>query len=233
VAKERNLVVYTDGACLGNPGPGGWAAVLVRGEQVEEIGGREEHTTNNRMELRAAIEGLRRARPGDRVLVVTDSRYVHDGISRWIHSWKRKGWRKADGGAVLNRDLWEDLDRLCSRPDVRVSWEHVRGHAGHVYNERCDHLATAFARGEEPELRSGDGSWITGTGRPEARVPDGWRFPLYVSSVDGRVELHRSWAECAARVKGASGARYRKVKGPGELEAVLEGWGGAGKRRAG
>ncbi|MHB8767143.1 MAG: ribonuclease HI, partial [Deferrisomatales bacterium] len=146
------LVVYTDGGCIGNPGPGGWGALLLRSDGYEEIGGREERTTNNRMEMRAAVEALRRARPGDRVHVLTDSRYLQDGISKWIRGWKKRGWKKADGGDVLNRDLWEELDALVSRPGLRVSWEHVRGHSGHLLNERCDQIANGFARGAPPVL---------------------------------------------------------------------------------
>jgi len=219
---HEQLRIYTDGACLGNPGPGGWAAILVRGGHCEELGGRDEHTTNNRMEMMGAVQGLRRVRSGEWAHVVTDSRYLHDGISRWIHAWKRRGWKKADGGEVLNRDLWEDLDRL-SRVPARVSWEHVRGHSGHAWNERCDAIATAFARGEKPELLTGDGSWITGGGR--ATVPEGLGFPLYLSLLEGELRLHLDWADCQSWVTGTKGAKYRKVKNLGELESVLAGWG--------
>jgi ribonuclease HI len=219
---DADLHIYTDGACLGNPGPGGWAAILVRKGRCEELGGREGHTTNNRMEMLAAVEGLRRACSGERVHVVTDSRYLHDGISRWIHAWKRRGWRKVDGGEVLNRDLWETLDLLCRVPS-RVTWEHVRGHAGHAWNERCDAIATAFARGERPELRQGDGSWIEGRGG--AALPTGLSFPLYLSLVEGELRMHLNWEDCQSWVKGERGAKYRKVKTRSELESVLAGWG--------
>jgi len=219
---REGLRIYTDGACLGNPGPGGWAAILVRDGRCEELGGREEHTTNNRMEMRAALEGLRRARSGEWVHIVTDSRYLHDGMSRWIHAWKRRGWRKADGDEVLNRDLWEGLDGL-SRVPRRVTWEHVRGHSGHAWNERCDAIATAFARGEGPELRSGDGSWVLGDGR--STLPAGLSFPVYLSLLEGELRLHEDWDDCQSWVKGARGAKYRKVKSPAELDAVLDGWG--------
>lgn len=218
-----DLVAYTDGACSGNPGPGGWAAVLVRGgSYYEEIGGREERTTNNRMEMRAAIEALRMAQIGDRVHVVTDSRYLHDGILKWIHGWRRNGWKKADGNDVLNRDLWLELDDLARRPGRRVTWEHVRGHAGHAMNERCDAIATAFARGGSPELQAGDGNWIPGLGSSDGRSGD---YPLYLSLVDGQLETHGTWAECEARVRGAKGARHRKARSEGERQAVLADWG--------
>lgn len=218
-----DLWIYTDGACAGNPGPGGWAAVLVRGGRYEELGGREDRTTNNRMEMRAALEGLRRALPGERAHVVTDSKYLHDGISRWIHAWKRRGWRKADGNEVLNRDLWEALDAQCRQTGVPVTWEHVRGHSGHALNERCDAIATAFSRGEPPDLRCGDGSWIPGLGG--GGLAAGLAYPVYLSLVGGELRVHLDWPECEEWVQGAKGAKYRKAKNPGELRAVLEGWG--------
>lgn len=217
------MLIYTDGGCIGNPGPGGWAAILVRGGHYRELGGGEPSTTNNRMEMRAAIEGLREVRPGDRAHVLTDSRYLHDGISRWIHAWKRRGWRKADGGEVLNRDLWEELDALCRRPQVPPTWEHVRGHAGHALNERCDAIANGFARGKPPALREGDGSWIPGLGA-EAPLPDGLTYPLYLSVVEGELRIHADWADCESWVRGAKGARYRKAKNPAELRGILDAW---------
>ncbi len=220
------LTIYTDGACSGNPGPGGWGTVLVRGEAYEELGGREERTTNNRMEMRAAAEGLRRAAPGDRVHVVTDSKYLHDGILKWIRAWKRRGWKKADGAEVLNRDLWEELDGLCSRPGIRVTWEHVRGHSGHLLNERCDRIATGFARGTPPVLER----WAAGEGRPAAADARGeagedLAYPAYLSWVDGEARLDRSWPTCEARVKGRGGARFKKVRSPAEYRATLSTWG--------
>jgi ribonuclease HI len=222
--RTNRVVIYTDGACKRNPGPGGWAAVILRPDRYEEIGGREDHTTNNRMELTAAIQGLRTALPGDDVRVVTDSRYLHDGISRWVDGWRRRGWRKADGGEVLNRDLWEELVELRTRPGVRVTWEHVRGHAGHALNERCDEIASAFARGKTPQLRAGAADRGQSP-EPAALISRGIGYPLYASLVDGGLRVHRSWPECERRVKGVKGARHKKVRTPEELRATLEGWG--------
>ena len=222
IPRDEDVVIYTDGSCIGNPGPGGWAAIVVRAGRVEEYGGAEAPTTNNRMEMRAAVEGLRRVRPGERVRVVTDSRYLLDGISRWIHGWKRRGWRKADGGEVLNRDLWEALDLLCSRSDRPVTWEHVRGHAGHAFNERCDEIANGFARGAPPDLRTGDGGWIQAGPRVSEQAARA--FPLYVSLADGLVSVHDNWPECEARIKGAKGGRCKKVKTPAEYRRVVDEW---------
>ena len=233
---QSDLIIYTDGGCIGNPGPGGWAAVLVRNGQVEELGGAEADTTNNRMEMQAAIEGLRRAHVGERARVVTDSRYLQDGITRWIHGWKRRGWKKADGNPVLNRDLWQELDTLVQGPATAVCWEHVRGHQGHPFNERCDVIANGFARGTPPELRRGDGAWIGGPANPAAPaalklgVPIGMRLPFYLSYRDGELRLHADWVDCEAWVKGARGVRYKKVRSEAELGGTLASWGiGAGQ----
>src|SRR5262249_21331009 len=145
-AKSIDAVAYTDGACIGNPGPGGWAAILVSGAGRQEIAGGAARTTNNRMELTAVIEALRRLPADSRVQVVTDSEYVLKGITQWLPGWRRRGWRTSTGQPVVNQDLWETLDALVSD---RVSWEWVRGHAGHPENERADALARAYARRQQ------------------------------------------------------------------------------------
>ena len=143
-ATTAKVVIYTDGACKGNPGPGGWAAILRYGDKKKEIFGSEPHTTNNRMELRAAIEGLRALKEGCEVEVVTDSEYLKNGITTWIHGWKRKGWMTAAKKPVVNQDLWKDLDEQASRHKTQWSW--TKGHASHADNNRCDELASAAAR---------------------------------------------------------------------------------------
>ena len=135
--------IYTDGSSLGNPGPGGWAALLRFRDREREIGGRETYTTNNRMELLAAIHGLEALRRPCRVRLVTDSTYVRDGITRWIAGWKRRGWRTAGGGRVKNVDLWQRLDAAASGHEV--DWVWTRGHSGHPENERVDRRARAEA----------------------------------------------------------------------------------------
>ncbi len=139
------LFAYTDGACSGNPGPGGWGSILIarEGDKVikeRELSGGEPHTTNNRMELLAAISALEALERASTITVVTDSAYVKDGITKWIHGWKAKGWKKK-GGEIKNIDLWQQLDAAQARHDVR--WEWVKGHAGHPENERADALARA------------------------------------------------------------------------------------------
>ena len=135
--------IFTDGACRGNPGPGGWAALLRTGDKEREISGGESHTTNNRMELRAAIEALNALKRPCSVEIHTDSNYVRDGIMKWIHGWKRNGWRTADKKPVKNAELWQELLEAESRHEVRWHW--VKGHSGHAENDRVDALACAEA----------------------------------------------------------------------------------------
>ena len=140
----KNVEIYTDGACRGNPGKGGWGAILKYGDRIKEISGGERETTNNRMELTAAIEALRLLKEPCHVTLTSDSKYLIDAIQKkWIDSWQKKGWRKADKSPVLNVDLWEALLEQLSKHDVEFVWVH--GHAGHEYNERCDVLATTYA----------------------------------------------------------------------------------------
>lgn len=131
--------IWSDGSCSPNPGPGGWGAIIDRAGEREELSGNAPASTNNLMEMTAAIEALRHTPPGSEVVLTTDSMYVKDGISKWIHAWKRKGWRKADGKPVLNQEQWRALDALVS--ERKVEWKWVRGHDGHPENERCDQLA--------------------------------------------------------------------------------------------
>lgn len=133
------MEIFTDGACKGNPGPGGWGAWLKYGERERELFGGEPHTTNNRMELTAVIRALEALRRPLKVRIHTDSQYVRNGITEWIHDWKRRGWKTADRKPVKNEDLWRRLDELTARHDVRWIW--IRGHSGHAGNERADALA--------------------------------------------------------------------------------------------
>lgn len=140
----KKVEIYTDGACRGNPGKGGWGAILVYGEKIKELCGGEKETTNNRMELTAAIKALEALKEPCKVVMTSDSQYLINGITKgWAASWKEKGWKKADKSPALNPDLWDRLLALLDIHDVEFIW--VKGHAGHKYNERCDELATTFA----------------------------------------------------------------------------------------
>ena len=140
----KHVDIYTDGACRGNPGPGGWGAVLVYRGQEKELSGGEAQTTNNRMELTAAVAALSALKEPCEITLTSDSKYLVDGITKgWAASWKAKGWKKADKSPALNPDLWDQLLTLVAKHEVTFVW--VKGHAGHPYNERCDEMATAYA----------------------------------------------------------------------------------------
>jgi len=238
---KESIHIYSDGACSGNPGPGGWAVVIIFPEgRVREYGGGERPTTNNRMEMMGAIAAL--AAVADRpeaVKLHTDSGLLINGIKGWIHAWKRKGWLTAGGTPVVNRDLWERLDALAEARKGRLAWVHVKGHAGQELNERCDVIAVAFSKGVKPVLYDGP---AVGCGYsllpPEAghlhqAKPRGAKSSsrsrskggYYLSLVNGHIERDTTWPQCQARVIGVSGARFKKVSSPEEEQQALKLWG--------
>ena len=157
-APREHIVVFTDGAASGNPGPGGWGAVIVTPDgHLTELGGGAPHTTNNRMELMAAIAALQHVAPDRaRVAIYTDSSYVINGITQWVWGWQRRGWKTSEGSDVLNRELWEQLLTLVNTHGrSRLSWHWVRGHDGTAGNERVDQIAVAFSRGRNETLYDG------------------------------------------------------------------------------
>jgi ribonuclease HI len=239
----NRIVVFTDGAAKGNPGPGGWGAVIVTpAGDVTELGGRAaEKTTNNRMELTAAIEALSELRDtSGAVAMYTDSTYVIEGIRGWIFGWRKRGWKTAAGGDVLNRDLWEQLDALvAARGKGGVAWHYVRGHAGTPGNERVDEIADGLAQGREIALYRGPLIGYscaildlpsdtvvprrpsTGDRRDESRSKAPYS---YLSVVDGELARHSTWADCERRVKGRTGARFKKAMSQADEAAILRDW---------
>ena len=238
---EQQIVVFTDGASKGNPGPGGWGVIIVRPDgRVTELGGGAEMTTNNKMELTGAIRALEHLQgtPGP-VAIYTDSTYVIQGIGGWVHGWKRRGWKTAAGTDVLNRELWERLDALTSARGPRtISWHYVRGHIGIPGNERVDTIADSFATHTPVALYEGP---LSGYTVPIGDLPDDTRVPArstsvpspgtskaaaysYLSVVDGEVVRHATWAECEQRVKGRSGARFKKATSAADQDAILRSW---------
>ena len=235
-------IVFTDGAAKGNPGPGGWGAIVVTPDRhVTELGGGAPHTTNNRMELSGAIAGLQHVaeQPGP-VAVYTDSTYLIQGITQWIWGWRRRGWKTAEGGEVLNRDLWEQLSSLvAARTAGKLEWHWVRGHVGTPGNERADQISVAFALQQSADLYDGP---LEGYPLPILQLPDETALPKrtagsasgaktkaaaysYLSVVDGIPMRHVTWAECEQRVKGRSGARFKKATSAADESAILSGWG--------
>lgn len=136
---ENIIEIYTDGACSGNPGPGGWGAVMRWNGHEKELSGGQHETTNNRMEMTAVVKALEALKKPSRVELYTDSTYVKDGLEKWVHGWKKRGWKTADKKPVKNQDLWQELDDLMQKHDVKLHW--VKGHNGHPENERADSLA--------------------------------------------------------------------------------------------
>jgi ribonuclease HI len=233
------IVVFADGAAKGNPGPGGWGVVIVAPDgQVIELGGRAAHTTNNQMELTAVTEALAYLRPrSGPVAVYTDSTYVIRGISQWIAGWKRRGWKTAEGTPVLNRDYWEALSDLVSERGRggRVTWHYVRGHTGVPGNERVDEIATTFATAGRADLYRGpllrypiavldlpDDTTLPERGAASGKKPPAYS---YLSVVDGKPMRHATWPECERRVKGRSGARFKKAMSAADETAILRAWG--------
>ena len=148
MTQDKTVTLYTDGACKGNPGKGGWGVLMRYGSHEKELFGGEAHTTNNRMELTAIIQGLAALKRPCAVVIYTDSQYVKNGMEKWIHGWKKNGWKTASKQPVKNEDLWQQLDRLAAQHQIQ--WQWVRGHAGHAENERADALANEGVASVEP-----------------------------------------------------------------------------------
>jgi ribonuclease HI len=237
--RRHPIVVFTDGAAKGNPGPGGWGAIVVSLDgEVTELGGSAPHTTNNRMELTGAIAALEHlADVGGPVALYTDSTYVIRGIREWVWAWRRRGWKTAEGNDVLNRELWE---RLLSQVDARgratIEWHYVRGHAGTPGNERVDEIADTLARGRQVTLYRGA---LIGYPVAVLDLPDDTSVPArtgsagrpaktaafsYLSVVDGKPMRHATWADCERRVKGQSGARFKKASSAENETEILREW---------
>ena len=250
--KTERITIFTDGASRGNPGPGGWGAIIVipnednrnlniKKFKVAELGGREEHTTNNRMELTAALEALsflssyKLKAISCKLVIYSDSSYVVSGITKWVYSWERRNWLTATKKPVLNKDLWEKLLGLVRGRGVE--WKVVGGHVGVAGNERADEIATVHASGLSPKLYDGplDGYPIkkiidvsVARGRDEEKKSSKARARAkaysYVSLVHGVVEKHKTWSECESRIKGQSGARFKKAVSVEEEARLVREW---------
>jgi ribonuclease HI len=229
----KDVEIYCDGSSLGNPGPGGWGAVVADKARVKEIGGYDVHTTNNKMELTAPIEALELIHTRANVTINTDSQYVINGITKWVFGWEKNGWQTKEKKDVLNKELWQALVKVSQKHDVH--WKHVRGHSGVALNERVDVIANGFARKEETELYYGSLTKYKEFLKtmPKARVvsKSGSKTKKtgpaysYVSVIDGKVLTHTTWAECEKRVKGKN-AKYKKVFSKGEEGILIAEWRG-------
>jgi ribonuclease HI len=236
--QAAEIVIFTDGACSGNPGRGGYAAIVATPDKVVEHGGGATLTTNNQMELLAIIVALRSVADIDApVTLYTDSTYVIKGITEWIDGWRRKGWKTANGTPVANRELWEDLSEAVDGRAAPINWTYVRGHAGSPGNERVDQIAVSYTKDEDGEPELYDGSRADYTVSLEAPDPAAKRTGgarrtsrkgpaySYLSEVNGVLKRHRTWPECEKRVKGQSGARFKKALSREDEGDILRGWG--------
>lgn len=238
--KQRdNIVIFSDGACSGNPGPGGWGAIVLTPDNlVKELGDGSASTTNNRMEMVATIEGLKAvAHLPYSVHFYTDSTYVIRGITQWIWGWKKRGWKTAEGQEVSNRDLWEELGRVVqARPaSGKVEWKYSRGHVGIPGNERCDRIAVAYSKKDVIHLYEGPLERYnvdildlpTNTEVPEMKSAGEKKAAAYsyLSNLGGLVYRHSSWPSCQSRVSGQSGARFKKATSAADEKEILKSWG--------
>ncbi len=220
------ITVFTDGSSRGNPGPGGYGAIIVSNDNVLEIGGRDDSTTNNRMELTAVIEALESILKENEINIYTDSAYVVSGITRWVKGWQRNNWRTSGKEEVLNRDLWQRLLDLTFKKII--NWKLIKGHSGTEANERCDEIATSFADNNTPLLYNGPKneytvsfSVVNDISKPKSKSKS--KAYSYVSFVNGEIRVHKTWQECKARVSGVSGAKYKKTTSPqNEIEVINE-----------
>ena len=221
------ITIFTDGAARGNPGPGGWGAIVVMDDEVIELGGREDHTTNNRMEMLAAISALEAVPREHDIRVNTDSAYLISGITRWVKGWQKNNWKTSQKEDVINRDLWE---RLVEATEHRViSWDLVKGHAGIPANERCDVIATSFADKKpivlyhgSPERYGVDLSVSRIASSSASHASSRSKAYSYVSMVGGVIQTHKTWDECKARVTGVSGARFKKSVSPEDEGNIIK-----------
>jgi len=233
--ETKQVILFTDGSSRGNPGPGGWGSVMVYPDshgvlKVDELGGREDVTTNNRMEISAAAQGLIHIDgyyenlDDITFIIYIDSSYVLNGATKWIHGWRKNNWISSTKEPVKNQDLWEEL--AVAIEGKNIEWRLVPGHAGVPGNERCDVIATSFADNNPTDLYSGllSGYYITDIldvlktnhadipKNPNKKKSSSSKVKAYsyVSAINGEVMTHSTWAECEARVKGKSGARFKK-----------------------
>ncbi len=234
---KEDYIVFCDGACSGNPGPGGWGSIIANDHSVIELGGRASQTTNNQMELLAMIKALEyiSLHPGS-IAVFSDSVYALRGIKQWIFGWKKRGWRTAEGKEVLNKDLWISLDQVVQKikKSNSISWHYVRGHTGVPGNERCDQIAVLFRDGINANLFNGPRKLYTveidkvpdDTSIPESKPKEtSSSISYYMSLIGQDLQWHTNWSDCENRVKGRPNTKFKKIKSHTEAVETLSKWG--------
>jgi ribonuclease HI len=240
MSKRQEIIIFSDGACSQNPGQGGWAAIIFRFNEndsqsfIKEMGGFNPYTTNNEMELTAALNSLIEVKEENKkISLFTDSKYLVDGVKFWIPSWKQNQWKKKDNTEIKNLDLWIQIDKIFNyRKEKNLSdidFIHIPGHQGIVGNERCDEIAVKFSKNEKVELFEGSYSeykkkfgidLMTGLLKNQK--------PFYISYIESNLEnafqTHDTWADCEKRVKGVKNAKFKKVYSMDEAMEVLKKW---------
>ena len=239
--KPAEVIIYCDGACSGNPGPGGWGSIVICGRRVTELGAADSATTNNRMEMHAVLAALefslREYKNITEINVLTDSVYVIRGITQWIFGWKKRNWKNAENEEVSNRDIWIELDKVVGeikKNQIKIKWSFVKGHSGVPGNERCDRIAVAFSKNEWIELYDGGAKnylfdvSVLPEERPLPEMKSKAAGPAtaswYLSYVNGVLVRHQTWKECEAVVKGRP-AKFKKVSSQQEEDEVKKNWG--------
>jgi ribonuclease HI len=252
---KNQITCFTDGACSGNPGQGGWGSVVISPQgHVVELGGYEPLTTNNRMELLATIESLELVLKNNHFIqgpsddpdsedlilsVYTDSTYVIRGITQWIFGWRKRGWKNQEGGEVSHQELWKQLSRCCEQlkdKGIKIDWKYVRGHSGIPGNERVDEIAQSFSKKKWVQLYQGS---LLQYSIPIFDLPETFDLPemkspqktekkqaySYLSLVGGQFKRHLDWKSCESEVKGRPGAKFKKAMSPQEEEEIKRSWG--------
>lgn len=219
------ITIFTDGSSRGNPGKGGWGSIVATEDTVTELGGREEDTTNNRMELTAVISALEYLSPKEREMTIyTDSVYVLSGSTRWVYGWQRNDWKTSQKEDVLNRDLWEKMLTLIDKKII--DWQLLKGHSGIAPNERCDVIATSFADNNPVVLYKGSreryGINLFVDIKQNEKTKSKSKAYSYVSMVDGNIQIHKTWDECKNRVSGKSKAKFKKSASPEDEENIIK-----------
>ena len=229
---DKRIVIFSDGSSRGNPGKGGWGAIIENGDKVTELGGREDHTTNNRMELLGAINALHFVHGEDKSIVLnTDSSYVINGITKWVHGWQKNNWKTSDKNDVVNRDLWRQLIDISELK--KIKWNYVGGHIGVPGNDRADEIATSYADNKDIKLFKGKlsdyeydltdtkGSSVKIKNKSNSKKP----AYSYLSLVDGVLKIDKTWADCEKRVKGVKGnVKFKKATSPEEEKEIMKEW---------
>jgi len=219
------ITIFTDGAARGNPGPGGWGAIVLSDDTATELGGREDYTTNNKMELLAVISALNSIPNEREITIYTDSSYVLNGITRWVKGWQRNNWKTSKKEEVLNKDLWEKL--VSATEKKTIDWKLVKGHSGTSGNERCDVIATSFADKNPVVLYNGSRQRygidvsISNTYGQVSKTKSKGKAYSYISMVDGEIKVHKTWEECKEHVNGVPNAKYKKSTSPENEEEII------------